>query len=73
MPCSRSTPATDPLVIGAGGTNTLDFSTAAQSVTINLGLDSGQTQLVDSAGDELTLEAKINEFIGLAQGRQSHT
>ena len=41
-------PGHDPLVIGASGTNTLDFSIATQPITINLGLDSGQQQIVDS-------------------------
>ncbi len=61
-------PGHDPLVIGASGSNTLDFSIASGAITINLGLQSGQQQIVDSSNDEVTLEAKINEYIGSSNG-----
>ena len=61
-------PGHDPLVIAAGGSNTLNFSTAAQSITINLGLESGQTQIVDANNDEVALEGKFNKYIGSLNG-----
>ena len=61
-------PGHDPLVIGGSGTNTLDFSIAGQLITLNLGLESGQTQLVDSNNDEVTLEGKFDEYIGSPYG-----
>ncbi len=61
-------PGHDPLVIAASGSNALDFSTAAQSITINLGLESGQTQIVDSNNDEVSLEGKFNEYVGSLNG-----
>ncbi len=61
-------PGPDPLVIGGSGTNSLDFSIAGLPITINLGLQSGQQQIVDSNNDEVALEAKINEYIGSPSG-----
>ena len=61
-------PGPDPLVIGGSGTNTLDFSTAAQAITINLSLESGQMQFVDSSNDEVTLQGKFNTYIASHNG-----
>ena len=61
-------PGPDPLVIGAGGSNTLDFSTATSPITINLGLESGQPQIVDSDNDQVTLDGKFNQYIGSPMG-----
>ncbi len=61
-------PGPDPLVIGGSGTNTLDFSTAAQAITINLGLESGQMQLVDSSNDEVTLQGIFNAYFASHNG-----
>ncbi len=61
-------PGQDPLVIGGSGTNTLDFSNASQPITINLGLESGQTQFVDPNKDEVTLEGKFNEYLASPNG-----
>ncbi len=61
-------PGQDPLVIGGSGTNTLDFSISSQPIAINLGLESGQMQFVDSNNDEVTLEGKFNEYIASHNG-----
>jgi Ca2+-binding RTX toxin-like protein len=61
-------PGHDPLVMGGSGTNMLDFSIASQSITLNLGLESGQMQIVDSSNDEVTLNGKFNQFVGSRQG-----
>ncbi len=61
-------PGSDPLVIGGSGTNTLDFSTATQPITINLGLESGQTQVVDPSNDVVILEGKFSEYIASSNG-----
>ncbi len=61
-------PGHDPLVIGGSGTNTLDLSIAGLPVTLNLSLESGQMQIVDSNNDQLSLEGKFNEYIGSLKG-----
>ena len=61
-------PGQDPLVIGGSGTNTLDFSISSQPININLKLESGQMQFVDSSNDEVTLEGKFNEYIASHNG-----
>ena len=52
-------PGHDPLVIGGSGTNTLDFSIASLLITLNLGLESGQTQIVDSNNDEVSPRGQV--------------
>ena len=61
-------PGHDPLVIGGSGTNALDFSIAGQPITLNLGMESGQMQVVDSNNDEVSLEGKFNAYIGSPKG-----
>ncbi len=59
----RIDPGPDPVVIDPGGFNTLDFSIAAMPVNINLSLESGQVQDVDSANDEVSLDGQFDGLI----------
>ena len=61
-------PGHDPLVIAPTGFNTLDFSIADLAITLNLGLESGQVQLVDSDDDEVSLVGQFNGYIASAYG-----
>jgi Ca2+-binding RTX toxin-like protein len=63
-------PGTDPLVVAPTGFNTLDFSIATSPVSINLGLESGQQQIVNSDNDEVTLLGQFNAVIGSPYGGQ---
>jgi len=64
----RINPGKDPLVVGSSGFNTLDFSIAALAITLNLALESGQTQIVDSNNDEVTLEGQFDGYIASPNG-----
>ena len=59
----RINPGPDPVLVDTGGFNTLDFSIATVPVNINLGLDSGQVQDVDTADDEVSLDGQFDGFI----------
>src|SRR5262249_7813967 len=48
----------------ASGTDTLDFSAAAQGVTVSLALAAGQAQTIDAAGDTLALFGTLENVIG---------
>ncbi len=61
-------PGHDPVVIGGTGTNMLDFSTANQPITLNLGLESGQMQVVNSSNDEVSLDGKFSQYFGSPKG-----
>jgi Ca2+-binding RTX toxin-like protein len=61
-------PGQNPYLIGGSGTNTLDFSTAAQAINVNLAMESGQAQTIDSSNSQLTLMGKFNTFIGSPEG-----
>ncbi len=65
-------PGPDPVVVGtAGGTYTLDFSIASLGITLNLGLESGQTQNLNPSGSvpvDLALEGVFNTVIGSNDG-----
>ncbi len=64
----RIDPGPDPALVDPGGFNTLDFSIAALPVNINLGLDSGQVQDVDSADDEVALDGQFDGLIASPKG-----
>jgi Ca2+-binding RTX toxin-like protein len=64
----RINPGPDPVVVDPGGFNTLDFSIAALPVNINLGLDSGQVQDVDSANDQVSLNGQFDGLIASPKG-----
>ena len=64
----RINPGQDPLVVAPGGFNTLDFSIATVPVSIDLGMDSGQQQIVNSDNDEVTLIGQFNTLIGSPYG-----
>ncbi len=61
-------PGTDPLVKAPSGFNTLDFSIATVPVSINLSLESGQQQIVNSDNDEVTLIGQFNAVVGSPYG-----
>ena len=68
----RINPGSDPLVNDTGGSNTLDFSIASLGITINLGMDTGQTQVVDSSSDVVALQGQFDDVHRLTQRRQGH-
>ncbi len=63
-------PGPDPLVIGGSGFNLLDFSIATQPINLDLGLDQGQEQLVNSSAnkDEVSLVGQFNGVIASPYG-----
>ena len=61
-------PGPDPVVVDPGGFNTLDFSIATVPVNINLSLDSGQPQDVDSDNDMVALDGKFDGLISSPKG-----
>ena len=61
-------PGHDPLVNDSSGMNTLNFSIAAAGITLNLGQDTGQQQVVDSSGDVVTLVGKFDALVGSSHG-----
>jgi Ca2+-binding RTX toxin-like protein len=48
----------------AAGIDTIDFSTANYGVTVSLGLNAGQTQALDVAGNTLALTGTFENLIG---------
>ena len=65
----RINPGTDPLVVAPTGFNTLDFSISTTPVSINLGVESGQQQIVNSDSDEVTLIGTFDGLIASPEGR----
>ncbi len=64
-------PGPDPLVVGGTAQNTLDFSISSVEISINLNLESGQTQFVASSGGVeyvVTLVGNFDGFIGSSHG-----
>ena len=64
-------PGPDPLVVGGTAQNTLDFSISSVGISINLNLESGQTQFVASSGGltyVVTLVGNFDGFIGSSHG-----
>ena len=62
-------PGPSVVVVGSpSGNNTLDFSNSSQAVAINLGQETGQTQTIDSSGDNLTLEGQFNTYLASSHG-----
>lgn len=51
-------------IVDTGGYNTLDFSNDAAGVTVNLGLDKGQTQSIAPWNNTLGITGIINKLIG---------
>ena len=64
----RINPGQDPLVVDPAGFNTLDFSIAALPVNIDLSMEAGQIQDVDSDNDQVILEGQFDGFISSPKG-----
>ncbi len=64
----RINPGQDPVVVDPGGFNTLDFSIASLAVNIDLSLESGQVQDVDSNNDQVALVGQFDGLIASPEG-----
>ena len=53
-------------IVDTGGYNTADFSHDTAGVTVNLGLDQGQSQSIAPWGTTLSISGVINKLIGTA-------
>jgi Ca2+-binding RTX toxin-like protein len=59
--------STDTFIDG-GGFDTIDFSATPLAITLDMGLDAGQTQVADSAGNGIVLIGAFEGVIGSGSG-----